>query len=414
MGRGINRLSPARVRSVKRKGMYPDGAGLYLRVTEGPRGPTKSWLFRYGINGREHYCGLGALHTIGLAEARDKAKECRQIILDGGDPIAARKARRSAQQLASAKALTFEQCATAYISDHSAKWRSVKSGAQWRQSLRDYAYPVIGKLLVRDVDTAAVLRVIEPIWRSKTETASRLRGRVESILGWAAVRGYRSIDSENPARWKGHLQQALPARAQIAPTESFLSLHYSKIAAFLAVLRKDSSVAARALEFQIHTGTRPGKEICHARWSEVNFNERVWTIPAPRTKANREQRIPLCDRAMKILADMRQLGGAFIFPGGKSLQGSLGANALQDVVMSLGYGAVASAHGMRATFRTWAAEKTNFQREVCEAALGHATGDKTEAAYQRGDLFEKRRKLMDGWADFCAGKQRATALRAVP
>jgi integrase len=408
MGRGINRLSPSRVRTVKRKGMYNDGLGLYLRVTEGRHGPTKSWLFRYGTDGRERYCGLGALHTIGLAEARQKAKECRQIILDGGDPIAARKARRSEQRLAAAKALTFEECARAYVHDHAPTWRGTKSGAQWQQSLSDYVFPIIGKLLVRDIDTAAVLRVLEPIWKTKPETASRVRGRIQAILAWAAVRGYRA--SENPARWDDHLKQALPSRSKLAPVNHLPALPYSEITSFLTELARDTSIAARALEFGILCAVRT-KEILGAQWNEINLDECVWTIPAERTKANREHRVPLSGRAIKILVEMQRLrGGAFVFPGGQSLQRSIGPNALREVIGRLSY--KVTVHGFRATFRTWLAEKTSFQREVGEAALGHAIGDQVEASYQRGDLFEKRRHLMESWAQFCAGtKGKVLSLR---
>jgi integrase len=403
MGRGINRLSPARVRSVKTRGMYADGAGLYLRVEKGAHEPTKSWLFRYGVGGRERYCGLGPLHTIGLAEAREKAKECRQIILDGGDPIAARRARRSQQRIASAKAMTFRECAKAYILDHAPTWRTAKSGAQWVHSLTTYAYPAIGSLLVKDIGTGEVLRVLEPIWKTKTRTAARVRGRIESILAWAAVRGYRA--SENPARWTGHLKEALPAPGKLRSVEHLAALPYTEVAAFMADLRKDTAVTARALEFVILTATRLG-EVLGAKWDEVDL--KTWAIPPERTKANREHRVPLCDRALTIVAEMREVRSCeFVFPG-RSGRNRLGPSTLQKVIARLGRKGEITAHGFRATFRTWASEKTTVQREVAEAALGHVIGDRVEASYQRGDLFEKRRKLMDAWAAFCAG----TAARA--
>jgi integrase len=402
MGRGINRLSSARVRTVRRKGMYPDGLGLYLRVTEGRHGPTKSWLFRYGIGGRERYCGLGALHTIGLAEAREKAKECRQIILDGGDPIAARRARRSDQRLAAARAMTFEECAKAYIHDHAPTWRSAKSGEQWVSSLSSYVYPAIGKLLVRDIGTGEVLRVLEPIWKTKPETASRVRGRIQSILAWAAVRGYRA--SENPARWAGHLKEALPSRQKLAAVKHLAALPYAEIAPFLAAVGKDTSIAARALEFAILCAVRTN-EVLGAQWDEIDFEQRVWTIPAQRTKAHREHRVPLSSRAIKILAEMQQLRtGGLVFPSGGSMQQPLHKNAMRYVVARLGRKGTVTVHGFRSTFRTWAAEKTNFQREVGEAALGHINGDRVEASYQRGDLFQKRRRLMEAWAEVCTNK----------
>jgi integrase len=412
MARGINRLSPSRVRSTKRKGMYPDGLGLYLRVTEGAHGPTKSWLFRYGIGGRERYCGLGPLHTIGLAEAREKAKECRQIILDGGDPIAARKARRSEQWLASAKAMTFEECAKAYIHDHAPTWRSVKSGEQWQSSLKTYVYPIIGKLLVRDISTAEVLRVLEPIWKTIPETASRIRGRVQAILAWAAVRGYRS--SENPARWADHLKEALPSRKRLAPVKRLPGLSYTDVGKFFAELNDDPAIAARALQFAILCAVRTN-EVRLAQWDEFDLNTQIWTIPAARTKANRDHRVPLSGRAVEILTWMQQLRNRtpFVFLG-RSLQQPLGEGALREVVVRLGRKGLATPHGFRSTFRTWLAEKTNFQGEVGEAALGHVKGDRVEAAYQRGDLFEKRRKLMTAWAKLCTGtKGKVLPIRVV-
>jgi integrase len=398
MTRRINRLSPARIRTAKR-GMHADGGGLYLRVAEGPHGLNRGWLFRYGVGGRERYCGLGALHTVSLAEAREKAKQCRQLLLDGLDPIDVRKARVAENRLASVRAMTFEEAAKACIASHSAGWRNVKHGLQVRKTIETYALPVIGKLPVQAVDTGLVLKIIEPIWETKTETASRLRGRIEAVLDWAKARGLRA--SENPARWDGHLDHLLPAKGKLRKVQHLRALPYADVAAFMAELRKDGSISARALEALILTATRSG-EVLGARWDEVDLDARVWTIPPSRTKAHREHRIPLCNRAVEILTELHKVRTCeFVFPG-RSFQKPLGEMSLLQVIERLGRTAETTAHGFRSSFRTWVAERTNFQREVGEAALGHVNGDRVEASYQRGDLFEKRRRLMDAWADYCA------------
>jgi integrase len=399
MGRGVNRLSPARVKTVKTPGMYPDGANLYLRVEQGPLGPTKSWLFRYVIGGRQRYMGVGPLRDVPLADARAAALAARQQLRDGHDPIEIRKARIAENRLASIKAMTFEEAARACIASHSAGWRNVKHGLQVRKTIETYALPIIGKLPVQAIDTALVLKIIEPIWETKTETASRLRGRIEAVLDWAKARGLRA--GENPARWDGHLDHLLPAKGKLRKVQHLRALPYAEVAAFMTELRKDTAISARALEFLILTATRSG-EVLGARWPEIDLDARVWTIPAERTKAHREHRVPLSDRAIQILAELHQSRTCeFVFPG-RSFQKPLGQMSLLQVIERLGRTDDATAHGFRSTFRTWVAERTNFQREVGEAALGHVNGDRVEASYQRGDLFEKRRRLMDAWAAHCA------------
>ncbi len=406
VGRGINRLSPARVKTVKTPGMYPDGANLYLRVEQGPLGPTKSWLFRYVIGGRHRYMGLGPLRDVPLADARTAALAARQQLRDGHDPIEVRKARIAENRLASITAMTFEEAARACIASHSAGWRNVKHGLQVRKTIETYALPVIGKLPVQAVDTALVLKIIEPIWETKTETASRLRGRIEAVLDWAKARGLRA--GENPARWDGHLDHLLPAKSKLRRVKHLRALRYADVAAFMAELRKDTAVSARALEFLILTATRSG-EVLGAKWDEVDLDARVWTIPPARTKAHREHRVPLWDRAIEILTELREIRTEHVFPG-RSLQKPLGEMALLQVIARMGRTDDTTAHGFRSTFRTWVAERTNFQREVGEAALGHVNGDRVEASYQRGDLFEKRRRLMDAWAVFCAGASQGEVL----
>jgi len=401
MGRGINRLSPARVKTAK-AGMHPDGGNLYLRVAEGPHGLTRGWMFRYVLGGRQRYMGLGSLRDVSLADARTAAHEARLQLRDGHDPIEIRKARVAENRLASVRAMTFEEAARACIAAHSVAWRNVKHGRQVGQTLQTYVYPVIGKLPVQAIDTALVMKIIEPMWQTKTETASRVRGRVEAVLDWAKARGLRA--GENPARWQGHLDHLLPKKTKVRKVKHLRALSYADVAKFMAQLRKDTAISARALEILILTATRSGEVLGCAEWEEIDLNARVWTIPPSRTKADREHRIPLCDRAVEILTELRELGTKHVFPG-QSLQKPLGEVSLLQAIKRLGRTADTTAHGFRSSFRTWVAERTNFQREVAEAALGHVNGDRVEASYQRGDLFEKRRRLMDAWGEFCAAPQ---------
>ncbi|MFY9958805.1 tyrosine-type recombinase/integrase [Bradyrhizobium sp.] len=307
--------------------------------------------------------------------------------------------------------MSFDQCAEAYVEAHRAGWKSDKHAGQWGATLKTYATPVFGKIDVAAVGVGLVLKVLEPIWSSKNETAHRVRGRVESVLDWAKARGHRS--GENPARWRGHLDQLLPARGKVHKVEHHAALPYAELPAFMRDLRKRYGVAVLALEFCILTATRTS-ETLNAAWSEIDGS--VWTIPAERMKGGREHRIPLCDRALAIIKEMKAAKhGAFIFPGARRGR-PLSNMAMLTALRRMERGDLTT-HGFRATFRTWAAERSNFQREVIEAALAHAIGDKTEAAYQRGDLFEKRRRLMMAWAAYCESKPAAkvsnvTALRS--
>ena len=292
MAREIERLTAFKVEAKNlAPGMYPDGGGLYLRVT--PEG-ARNWVLRYMLDRRPRWMGLGPLALYGLANARAKALDARRKRHDGIDPIDARRAERARQRLEAAKAITFKECAEAYINAHGAGWKSEKHAAQWPSTLKTYAYDVIGRLPVQAVDTALVLRVLEPIWRKKPETASRLRGRLESILDFAKARGYR--DAENPARWRGHLDKLLPARSKVREVEHHAALPYAKLAAFLVALRKQEGIAARALEFLILTAARTG-EVIGARWNEIDLLDKIWTVPASRMKAHRAHRVPLSPRA---------------------------------------------------------------------------------------------------------------------
>ncbi len=403
MARAVERLTAQRVERLKnaeepRPGMYADGAGLYLRVTSDG---AKNWVLRYMLDRRPRWMGLGPLSLYGLADARTRALDARRKRHDGIDPIEARRAERARQRLDAAKAITFKQCAVGYIDSHRAGWRNEKHRYQWPATLAAYAYPVIGALPVQAVDTALVLKVLEPIWAAKPETAGRVRQRMENILDFAKVRGYR--DGENPARWRGHLDKLLPARSRVREVEHLAALPYAELQAFLASLRTREAIAARGLEFLILTGARTG-EVIGARWNEVDLLDKTWTAPAARMKAHREHRVPLSARALAILDEMQAARDgdnpdAFVFPGPKSGK-PLSNMALLMLLRRMGLHDL-TVHGFRATFKTWASERTSFQNEIIEASLAHLIGGKVEQAYMRGDLFEKRRRLMQQWATFC-------------
>jgi integrase len=392
--RGINKLTALDVSRAKKRGYYNDGGGLYLLV--GPTG-AKSWVFRFrdGARLREH--GLGSLNTIGLAEAREKARACRHMRLDGIDPIEARKAERERKNLEAARAMTFRQSAEAYIAAHSAGWRNPKHAAQWPATLEAYVYPIFGSLPAEDVDVTLVMKALQPIWTTKPETASRVRGRIESVLDWARASGFRT--GENPARWRGHLENLLPKKTKVRRIEHHAALPYAELPSFMAELREQERIAARALEFAILTAARTGEAI-GANWSEINLAERLWTIPAGRMKASREHRVPLCDRAIEILEEMQKIrDGDFLFPGGRPRR-PLSNMAFLMLLRRMGRDDL-TAHGFRSTFSDWCSERTNFPSEVREMALAHTVSDKVEAAYRRGDLFQKRRQVMDAWARYC-------------
>jgi integrase len=395
VARTLNRLSNLKVDRAKQPGMYADGGGLYLRVAEGG---SKQWIFRYVANGRLRDMGVGPCHTLTLAEARERATEARKLRLDGVDPIEHKKARRAAVAAAEAKAMTFKQCAEGFIRDNEAKWSNAKHRQEWRATLERYAYPVLGSLAVAAIDTPLVLKVIKPLWERAPETASRVRGRIENVLGWAIVHHYRTGD--NPARWKGHLKHALPAPSKVAKVKHHAALPYTEAGAFMAKVRQDDRVGARCLEFIILTVARVS-EANVAIWEEVKWDNRVWIVPANRMKGRLEHRVPLSNAALAVLKAMHAVRHSdFIFPGKREGR-PIGANTVLRIAKETADVDITT-HGLRSTFRDWAAERTNFPREVAEKALAHAIPNAVEAAYRRGDLFEKRRKLMDAWAAYCA------------
>jgi integrase len=392
--RAISKLASVSVGQAHHRGLYGDGGGLFLQVSE--RG-AKSWIFRFKKDGRLRVMGLGPAHTISLAEARERARECRKLRLDRVDPIEERRGRQVAAKLEAAKALTFAECAAAYIEAHRSGWRNAKHAAQWSATLAAYVDPVFGALPVQAVDVGLVMRAVEPIWSTKPETASRVRGRIESVLDWASARGYRA--GENPARWRGHLENLLPRRSKVRRVEHHAALPYREICDFMAELRQQPGTASRALEFAILTASRTGEAI-GARWDEINLAEQLWTVPGERMKAGKEHRVPLSDRAMALVAEMAAIrSGPYVFPGAK-LSRALSNMALLMLLRRMGRGDL-TAHGFRSTFRDWAAEATAFPAEVAEMALAHVVGDKVEAAYRRGDLFQKRRQLAEAWAAYC-------------
>lgn len=396
MAREIGRLSAVAIRNQSKPGLHSDGGGLYLQVTAAG---VKTWIYRFMLAGRRRDMGLGALHTVSLAEAREEARRCRHLVRQGIDPIEDRRATRLAAEAAAVKAMTFKECAQAYIKAHESGWRNDKHIAQWTSTLTTYAYPIIGALPVAAVDTGLVMKVLEPIWATKTETASRVRGRMEAILDWATVRKYRI--GENPARWKAHLDHLLPARGKVQKGCHHSALPYDEIETFLKSLRAQEGTAPRALEFAILTAARTG-EVIGAKWQEVDMKKGLWTIPADRMKSGKEHRVPLSKPALTLLKNMEKVrDGDFVFPGGKARR-PLSNMALLVTLRRMKRTDI-TVHGFRSTFRDWAAERTNFSRELAEMALAHTVGDKVEAAYRRGDMFEKRVKLMEAWAKYCVG-----------
>jgi integrase len=390
----------ARLLAAGRPGKHLDSGsadsvrGLHL-VVANPK--NASWQLRYQLGGRVRWMGLGSARDVPLALAREKAKQARLKLIDKVDPLEQRRQERATQAAAALRMITFAEAAQAFHEQHEAGWKNPKHAAQVLQTLKTYAFPVIGSLPLDAIDTPLVLRVLRPIWTEKTETASRVRGRIESVLGWATVSGYRSGD--NPARWKGHLEEALPKRGAVAKVAHHAALDYRSIPTFMQDLRRREGVAAQALAFTILTAARTG-EVIGARWDELDLDEGVWTIPAGRMKAGKEHRVPLSESALEILhAAYREDGNDFVFIGGRN-GAALSNMAMMAVLKRMGH--AVTTHGFRASFRTWASEQTGFPHEVVEQALAHTISNKVERAYRRGDLFAKRAKLMEAWASYCA------------
>jgi integrase len=402
-----NALTAATVKNA-RPGRHCDGGGLFLLVKDTGK---RSWLFRYKLNGKVRDMGLGGASgaaAVSLPEVRGTAGELRKMAKAGIDPLAERErkavdaaAKAQAQKV---RAMTFKAVAAAYIEAHEAGWRNAKHRAQWTSTLTTYAYPQMGELPVSNVATADVMAALAPIWAKKPETASRLRGRIEAVLDYAKASGWR--DGENPARWRGHIANLLPTRGKVARVEHHAALPWAESGAFMAALRLRDATAARALEFAILTAARTG-EVLGARWREIDRVGKVWTLPGARMKAGREHRVPLSKAAVAVLDDMAKLrpdddakGEAFIFPGARAAH-PLSQMAMLMLLRRMDRGDL-TAHGFRSTFRDWCAEATAYPHEMAEIALAHVVADKTEAAYRRGDMMDRRRRMMDDWAEFCA------------
>jgi integrase len=407
-----NALTPLTVKNAK-PGRYADGGGLQLLVKEPsaeavknakpgtPAVGARAWVYRYMLKGRSRDMGLGPAAgpgAVALTKARDLADDLRKLVKAGIDPLDLREQSAAeaaaAAQAATIAGITFKSVAETYIGSNEASWRTETHRQQWRNTLASYVYPVIGELPVADIGTAHVLTILEPIWQGKPETASRIRGRIETVLDAAKARGYR--DGENPARWRGHIQQILPARSRLSRGHH-KAMSYEALPAFVAQLREREAMAALALEFVILTASRTS-EVLGATWSEIDLEKAIWTIPANRMKAGKEHRVPLSPRVVEILEHVKPLNKLNLFPSDEGSKLSTMAMAMllrrmkQDCTV----------HGFRSAFRDWAAECTGFSHEVCEMALAHVIGNKAEAAYRRGDLFEKRRKLMEAWATRCS------------
>ena len=395
MPRLAKELGALKVSKIEAPGLHFVGRvqGLALQVTAGS---GRSWLLRVVIGGKRREMGLGAYPGVTLAQAREKASEARELIRQGVDPIERHRAAQSALQAAVAAALTFAESADSYIKAHEAGWRNVKHAQQWRNTLKQHAYPVLGSLMVRDVGLPQVLAVLEPIWTTTNETAVRVRGRIELVLDWATARGLR--EGLNPARWRGHLDKLLPKPSKVNNREHHAALPVGAVGAFMVRLRNAEGIGARALEFTILTAARSG-EVRGATWAEIDRDAKVWTVPAARMKSGKEHRVPLTDEALALLDPLPMVAGTeLVFPAPRG--GALSDMTLLAVLRRLDVPAVP--HGFRSTFRDWAAERSNYPRDVAEMALAHAIGDKVEAAYRRGDLFEKRRLMMVDWAAFLA------------
>jgi integrase len=384
------RVSTARPKAGRQALIIGDGGGLWLQVTRGAGDHLRrSWTFRYEIDGKRHEMGLGALHTFSLAEARARARALRQQLADGIDPLEAREATKRAKLAEQARTMTFRRCAGMYLDLHQDGWKSAEHREQWASSLRNYIFPVLGDLSVADIDQAAVMKVVQPIWNTKTVTAARVRGRIEAVLDYAAANGFRG--NENPAR---HVLVALPKKAKITTVEHYAALAWEDVPAFMVSLRALQSTAARCLEYAILTAARSDEAI-GALWDEINFSTKTWAIPATRMKAGVAHDVPLSGRALEILRSLPR-NGPYVFGGRQPLvKAALRRRVLHRLNPDI------TVHGFRTCFRTWAAEATNYPEIVAEHALAHSVGSAVERAYKRTTLMSKRRQLMAAWGGFC-------------
>jgi integrase len=398
MPKRAQEMSPLAVSRLTKPGLHFVGvvSGLALQIM--PSG-SKSWLLRYPDGKKRREMGLGPYPDVGLADARRRAREEREKLDKGVDPINERRMAQSAMRAQNAAAITFEKAALAYIEAHESGWKNAKHIQQWRNSLETYAYPYIGALMVRDIAVSNVLQVLQPIWsgeKARTETASRIRSRIELVLDWSTARGYR--EGLNPARWRGHLDKLLPKPSKVSTVEHHNALDIDEMGDFMLSLREQVGMGAKALEFAILNASRSG-EVRLATWDEIDFTTNMWVISAERMKAKREHRVPLSDTTVKLLKGLTKFANnPLVFPAPRG--GALSDMTLTAVLRRMKVDAVP--HGFRSTFKDWASERTAYPNEMSEMALAHAIGDKVEAAYRRGDMLERRRKMMSDWAEFCA------------
>lgn len=403
MASNTSALTVKKVESLKKQGKYLDGQGLYLQIT--PSG-TKSWLYRYDINKKRREMGLGALSTLSLSEARERRDEYRKLLKQGIDPIEHRNAQEAAERASKQaekaqalinqrQAINFESCAKEFIEQKEVEWKNEKHRQQWRNTLRDYVHPHMGKMRVGNIGKSEVLAVLSPIWTTKTETATRVRQRIEAILDYAKAMDYRTGD--NPAAWKGNLDAMLPNPSKLKKAEHFPALPYEEMPTFMSELRTQQGLAALALRFNILTAARTG-QCLKATWEEIDLEKKIWTISKGRMKMRKEHRVALSQAAVDLLEQLPQLN-SFLFPGTK-LNKPLSSMAMSMVLRRMGRTDI-TVHGFRSTFRDWIAEQTHYPARVAETALAHQLKDKAEKAYQRGDLIKKRFEMMEAWASYC-------------
>jgi len=396
----MSKLNALKIKSITKIGMHSDGGGLHLKVQKTKDGDSlnKSWIYRWGAQGKNSI-GLGSLNNFSLAEARERARECRKMVAEGKNPKEERDKDKRALQQAKASTITFSAATKKYLDVHKASWKSAKHAQQWENTLEQYAEPIIGKLTCAEVTKEHVLQILTPIWTTKAETARRVRTRIERVLGWAIAKGYRT--TSNAATFKDNLQPLLPKVNQRQQVKHHNAMHYDDIPSFIASIKDDPSVSARALVFCILTATRTS-ETTNAIWDEFSLHKNMWTIPKDRMKKGIEHRIPLSTQVHQRLIVMENTDKKIVFHGTRETRPISNMTMLNYLKHREGCGKY-TVHGFRSTFRDWAAEKAKFPREVCEQALAHSLRDQTEAAYQRGDYFDKRIELMQAWANYCFG-----------
>jgi integrase len=393
-------LTAKRVERTKKPGRYRDSGGIRGLLLQISANGAKSWVLRYERDGHERMMGLGSCSEFTLKEARERARQARQLLADGVDPLERKHADKQATKLADQRKLTFREAAQRFFDQNESKWRSAKHRDQFLSTLRAHVFDVFGNMDVAVIDTRDILRAIEPLWKTKAITADRTRSRVEQVIDWAVVRGHRPPGT-NPARWKGHLDQVLPAPRKVAPIAHHAAMDYRELPAFMTRLRQDDTVAARALEFLILTTARSGETV-GAVWNEIDFDSKTWTVPGTRMKNGHPHRVPFSEAVLDLLKKLpREDGNPHVFVG-RQPGAALSQWAMPWVMEHLGQRGATTIHGFRSAFRDWAGETTAFAHDVCEAALAHVRGDHSVRAYARGDLFAKRAKLMEQWAAYCA------------